>query len=94
MKLGKKIKQEEPAELNEQEAEVLAEGVQNTTKVSFKKMEKAVALLEDEFNLKEKGYSVFKFDDKGKTVTVSMTNGEFDISITFNDPIAYGLVEQ
>ena len=93
MKLKKNSVPVDEPELTEGEVEVLTEGQLDASKVSFKKMEKAVAILEDEFGLKDKGYSVFKFDDKGKTVQVSMTNGEFDISITFNDPIAYGLVE-
>ena len=47
--------QDEELTAEEQEAlaEIAAKDVEEAKKVSFKKMEKAVALLEEEFNLKD-----------------------------------------
>lgn len=83
-------------ELTEEEQEALdaiaAENDEANKKVSFKKMEKAVTLLEELFNLKEQGYTVMSFTDKGNSVKVSMTNGAFDVAVTINDAEAYGLM--
>ena len=75
------------------EAQVAADEEENK-KVSFKKMEKAVALLEETFNLKDQLFNVTAFTDKGNTVKVSMSNGAFDVTITINDAEAFGLMSE
>lgn len=75
------------------EAQVAADE-EESKKVSFKKMEKAVALLEEEFNLKDKSFSVTSFTDKGNTVKVSMTNGSFDITVCINDAEVHGITAE
>lgn len=81
------VQDEEELTSEEQEAlaEIAVQDEEEAKKVSFKKMEKAVALLEEEFNLKDKSFSVTSFTDKGNTVKVSMTNGSFDITVCIND---------
>ena len=73
------------------EAQVAADE-EDSKKVSFKKMEKAVSLLEETFNLKDQLFNVTAFTDKGSTVKVSMSNGAFDVAITINDAEAFGLM--
>ena len=63
-------------------------------KVSMKKMEKAVQLLQEEFNLSDKGFSVTSFTDKGSSVKLSMTNGDFDVSVIVNDAESHGLMTE
>lgn len=96
LKTKKKSKPDED-ELTEQEQEALqsqaAQDEEEKKKVSFKKMEKAVALLEDTFNLKEMCFNVTAFTDKGNTLKVSMSNGSFDVAITINDAEQFGLTE-
>lgn len=75
------------------EAQVAADE-EESKKVSFKKMEKAVALLEETFNLKDQLFNVTAFTDKGNTVKVSMSNGAFDVAITINDAEAFGLMSE
>lgn len=86
------VQDEEELTAEEQEAlsEIAAQD-EEAKKVSFKKMEKAVALLEEEFNLKDKSFSVTSFTDKGNTVKVSMTNGSFDITVCINDADVHGI---
>lgn len=93
---SKPVQEEEELTAEEQEAldAIAAENEEANKKVSFKKMEKAVTLLEGMFNLKEQGYSVMSFTDKGNSVKVSMTNGAFDVSVTINDAEAYGLMAE
>lgn len=90
------IQDEEELNVHEQkaiEAQVAADE-EESKKVSFKKMEKAVALLEETFNLKDQLFNVTAFTDKGNTVKVSMSNGAFDVAITINDAEAFGLMSE
>ena len=82
------------AEEQEALSEIAAQDEEEAKKVSFKKMEKAVALLEEEFNLKDKSFSVTSFTDKGNTVKVSMTNGSFDITVCINDAEVHGITSE
>ena len=90
------VQDEEELTAEEQEAlaEISAQDEEEAKKVSFKKMEKAVALLEEEFNLKDKSFSVTSFTDKGNTVKVSMTNGSFDITVCINDAEVHGITAE
>ena len=90
------VQDEEELTAEEQEAlaEIAAKDDEEAKKVSFKKMEKAVALLEEEFNLKDKSFSVTSFTDKGNTVKVSMTNGSFDITVCINDAEVHGITAE
>ena len=90
------VQDEEELTSEEQEAlaEITAQNEEEAKKVSFKKMEKAVALLEEEFNLKDKSFSVTSFTDKGNTVKVSMTNGSFDITVCINDAEVHGITSE
>lgn len=90
------VQDEEELTVEEQEAlaEIAAKDEEEAKKVSFKKMEKAVALLEEEFNLKDKSFSVTSFTDKGNTVKVSMTNGSFDITVCINDAEVHGITAE
>ena len=89
---------DEDTELTAHEQEVIESQVaadeEDNKKVSFKKMEKAVALLEETFNLKDQLFNVTAFTDKGNTVKVSMSNGAFDVAITINDAEAFGLMSE
>ena len=89
---------DEDTELTAHEQEALeaqaAADEEERKKVSFKKMEKAVALLEETFNLKDQLFNVTAFTDKGNTVKVSMSNGAFDVAITINDAEAFGLMSE
>lgn len=90
------VQDEEELTAEEQDAlaEIAAKDDEEAKKVSFKKMEKAVALLEEEFNLKDKSFSVTSFTDKGNTVKVSMTNGSFDITVCINDAEVHGITAE
>ena len=89
------VQDEEELNVHEQEAiEAQVAEDEESKKVSFKKMEKAVALLEETFNLKDQLFNVTAFTDKGNTVKVSMSNGAFDVAITINDAEAFGLMSE
>lgn len=96
--LKKKKVSKEDEYLNEDEKEALESDSETLSEeesnVSTKKMEKTVALLENMFNLKDKSFSVTAFADKGNSVRVSMTNGDFDVSVTVNDAEAVGLMAE
>ena len=98
LKTKNKKRVDEDTELTAHEREALeahaATDEEESKKVSFKKMEKAVALLEETFNLKDQLFNVTAFTDKGNTVKVSMSNGAFDVAITINDAEAFGLMSE
>ena len=85
------MKKKKMGKLNTKPKSAPVQDEEEAKKVSFKKMEKAVALLEEEFNLKDKSFSVTSFTDKGNTVKVSMTNSSFDITVCINDADVHGI---
>ena len=94
LKKKTKVHEEEAEYLNDEEKDALESGTsdESSSSVSTKKMEKTVALLEKMFHLEDKSFSVTSFTDKGKSVKLSMTNGDFDVSVTVNDAEATGLM--
>lgn len=82
--------------LNEQEQEALAEQHERDTaeskKVSTAKMEKAVEVVGDQFNLCDRNFSMNGFADKGGKCQLSMSNDDFDIVITVKDTEKFGIM--
>ena len=82
--------------LNEAEQKALAEQHENDTaeskKVSIAKMERAVEVTSDHFNLYGRDFIVNGFADKGSKCQISMSNGDFDIVITIKDSEKFGIV--
>jgi hypothetical protein len=65
--------------------------VDKKTKVSTEKMEKAVSVIQDNFNLADKGYIVNSFADGGTSLKLSLSNSDFEISVKIKDAEKYGL---
>ena len=55
-------------------------------------METAVEVVSNLFNLNSKGFSVTGFADKGSKIQLSMTNGDFDITVVVKDAEKFGIV--
>lgn len=90
--------EETPAEspyLNDAEQKALAEqhekDSEESKKVSIDKMEEAVRVVSENFNLLDKGFSVNGFADKGTKVQLSVSNGDFDLVITIKDAEKFGI---
>lgn len=66
--------------------------VEEQSKVSTEKMESAIALLEEQFDLKGKGYSVNSFSDSNTNCTVKVSNDDFDLTIKVKDCEKFGLL--
>jgi hypothetical protein len=92
-------KEEVPAEktayINEGESEALQEqheaDVAEQSQISMKRMEKAVEVVQSEFNLKGKNYSMNLFDDKGKKCVLAVSNEDFDVVVTIKDSEKYDI---
>lgn len=88
--------EQESPYLNSDEAEALSEQVAaeeaEKKKVSIKKMESVVDLVQREFHLEEGNYSVNSFSDKGTKSVISLSNEDFDISITIKDNEKFNIV--
>ena len=86
---------EESPYLNEAEQNALAEQHEKDTaeskKVSIAKMERAVEVASDLFNLYDKDFIVNGFADKGSKCQIAMSNGDFDIVITIKDAEKFGI---
>lgn len=82
--------------MNEAEQTALAEQHEKDTaeskKVSIAKMENAVEVVQEQFNLCDKNFSVNGFADKGSKCQLSMSNDDFDIVITVKDTEKFGIV--
>lgn len=85
-----------PNYLNEAEQEALAEQKakddEESKKVSIVKMEKAVEVVSDAFNLYGHDFVVTGFADKGSKCQIAMSNGDFDIVITVKDSEKFGIL--
>ena len=82
--------------LNDAEQIALAEQHEKDTaeskKVSIAKMERAVEVASDHFNLYGKDFIVNGFADKGSKCQLSMSNGDFDIVVTIKDSEKFGIL--
>lgn len=82
--------------MNEAEQTALAEqhekDTEDSKKVSIDKMEEAVRVASENFNLLDKGFSVNGFADKGTKVQLSVSNGDFDLVITIKDAEKFGIL--
>lgn len=82
--------------MNEAEQTALAEQHEKDTaeskKVSIAKMENAVEVVQEQFNLCDKNFSVNGFADKGSKCQLSMSNDDFDIVITVKDTEKFGIM--
>ena len=82
--------------LNDAEQTALAEQHEKDTaeskKVSIAKMEKAVEVVQEMFNLCDRNFSMNGFADKGSKCQLSMSNEDFDIVITVKDTEKFGIL--
>lgn len=82
--------------MNEAEQTALAEQHEKYTaeskKVSTEKMQMAVEVVQEQFNLCDKNFSVNGFADKGSKCQLSMSNDDFDIVITVKDTEKFGIM--
>lgn len=82
--------------LNEAEHNALAEQHEKDTaeskKVSTEKMQMAVEVVQEQFNLCDKNFSVNGFADKGSKCQLSMSNDDFDIVIVIKDTEKFGIM--
>lgn len=82
--------------MNEAEQTALAEQHEKDTaeskKVSTAKMENAVEVVQEQFNLCDKNFSVNGFADKGSKCQLSMSNDDFDIVIVIKDTEKFGIL--
>ena len=82
--------------MNEAEQTALAEQHEKDTaeskKVSTEKMQMAVEVVQEQFNLCDKNFSVNGFADKGSKCQLSMSNDDFDIVITVKDTEKFGIL--
>ena len=65
---------------------------EESKKVSTAKMERAVEVVSDQFDLLGKDFIVNGFADKGGKCQLSMSNGDFDIVVTVKDSEKFGIV--
>lgn len=82
--------------MNEAEQTALAEQHEKDTaeskKVSTEKMQMAVEVVQEQFNLCDKNFSVNGFADKGSKCQLSMSNDDFDIVIVIKDTEKFGIM--
>lgn len=82
--------------MNEAEQTALAEQHEKDTaeskKVSTEKMQTAVEVVQEQFNLCDKNFSVNGFADKGSKCQLSMSNDDFDIVIVIKDTEKFGIL--
>lgn len=72
--------------------EVITEEVSQDNKAT-KKMNEALALVFDVFDLEDKGYIMTAFKDKGNSCSLELANGDFTVGVTIKNCDAFGLIE-
>jgi len=82
--------------LNEYEKSALSEqhekDVEESKRVSTKKMEKAVEIVQNTFNLASGSFVVNGFADKGNKCQLSLSNDDFDLVISVKDTEKFGII--
>ena len=78
--------------VEEVKEEVTSEEVSQDNKAT-KKMNEALALVFDVFDLKDKGYIMTAFKDKGNSCSLELANGDFTVGVTIKNCDAFGLIE-
>ena len=76
----------------EEVKEVTAEEVSQDNKAT-KKMNKALALVFDVFDLEDRGYVMTAFKDKGHSCSLELANEDFTIGVTIKNCERFGLIE-
>ena len=76
----------------EEVKEVTAEEVSQDNKAT-KKMNKALALVFDVFDLEDKGYIMTAFKDKGSKCSIELANGDFTVNVDIKNCERFGLIE-
>ena len=71
--------------------EVTAEVSQDNK--ATKKMNKALALVFDVFDLEDKGYIMTAFKDKGNSCSLELANEDFTVGVTIKNCERFGLIE-
>lgn len=72
--------------------EVTTEEVSQNNKAT-KKMNKALALVFDVFDLEDKGYVMTVFKDKGNSCSLELVNEDFTVGVTIKNCDVFGLIE-
>ena len=75
--------------ISEEEALKEQEEAEADNTVHTDKLNRALKVVHDKFNLE--GYSVMGFKDNGNKVDISVTNGDFDLTIRIRDCEAEGI---
>ena len=77
----------------EEVKEVTVEEVSQDNNEATKKMNKALALVFDVFDLEDKDYVMTAFKDKGNSCSLELANGDFTVGVTIKNCDAFGLIE-
>lgn len=77
----------------EEVKEVTAEEVSQDNKVT-EKMNKALALVFDVFDLEDRGYVMTAFKDKGSKCSIELANEDFTVSVDIKNCKCFGLTEE
>ena len=77
---------------SEEVKEVTAEEVSQDNEAT-KKMNKALALVFDVFDLEDRGYVMTAFKDKGHSCSLELANEDFTIGVTIKNCERFGLLE-
>lgn len=72
--------------------EVTAEEVSQDNEAT-KKMNKALALVFDVFDLEDRGYVMTAFKDKGNSCSLELANEDFTVGVTIKNCERFGLIE-
>lgn len=77
---------EEQSYINEEEKEVItADGeqyIEDEEKVSSKKMNKVLDLLQDTYNLRGRDFELVGYSDKGNKIVATLANPEYEAQFT------------
>lgn len=72
--------------------EVTTEEVLQNNKAT-KKMNEALALVFDVFDLEDKGYVMTAFKDKGNSCSLELVNEDFTVGVTIKNCDVFGIIE-
>ena len=84
---------EETAEVEETEYSPTQEEISGENPDSTS-LNKALDIISDEFNLRDKDYVLTAFDDKVSTIKLTMVNPDYEVTVKIRDVVNSGIIEE
>lgn len=79
--------------MNTEEAEVITADAESMQEVSSERMQSVLDLLQEEYDIKDKGFELTGYADKGSKIIATVSNAEYDVQFTLKSSALLKLIK-